>query len=71
LRDRVANRNNNRQARAQAAAIITEPFVQKHFGFLLEWPVLLVQFAIAIAFLGYETLLTIPKVDEYNLIVNQ
>ena len=71
LRDRAANRINNRQARAQAAALMSEPFVQKHFGFLFEWPVLVVQFLLAIAFLGYEIVQTIPRVDEYNLIVNQ
>lgn len=50
---------------------MSEPFVQKHFGFLFEWPVLLVQFLLAISFLGYEIVQTIPKVEEYNLIVNQ
>lgn len=62
---------NNRQARAQAAALLSEPFIQKHFGFLFEWPVLLVQFVLVLGFLGYEILKTIPKVEEYNLIVNQ
>lgn len=49
---------------------MSEPFVQKHFGFLFEWPVLLVQFVLALAFLGYEIAATIPRVEEYNLIVN-
>lgn len=70
LRDRAANRN-NRQARAQAAALVSEPFAQKHFGFLFEWPLLLVQFLLSLAFLSYEIGQTLPKVEEYHLIVAQ
>jgi hypothetical protein len=62
---------NNRQARAQAAALVSEPFVQKHFGFLFEWSFLFAQLAFVIGWLGYEIFDTIPKVEEYNLIISQ
>lgn len=65
-----ANRNNNRPGRVQPA-LIQEPFIQKSFGFLFEWPVLLIEFALSLTWFFYELYLTIPKIDAYKLVVHQ